>query len=88
MRSDYSLTQSLENEATFEELSNNNEEFISARDAITGIGSLDDLVQKMPFTYSLDFTNLLTSPRGSVNSYVNGESPYVLNFFVSFFHFK
>lgn len=81
MRNDYSITQSVENEATFEEVStttdaplvsNKNQEFISPRDA-------------MPFGYSLDFS---TSPTGTLNTYVNRESPYVYNFFSSFFHFK
>ncbi|XP_022149396.1 uncharacterized protein LOC111017815 isoform X2 [Momordica charantia] len=68
MRNDYSITQSVENEATFEEVStttdaplvsNKNQEFISPRDG-------------MPFGYSLDFS---TSPTGTLNTYVNRESP-------------
>lgn len=90
MRNDYSLSQSLNNEATFDEVSTNTdgqlvsnekEEFISAKDGMTGVGSMEDLVQKigvsnpMPFSYSLDFRNLMSSPRGGANSYINGESP-------------
>ncbi|KAA0059335.1 uncharacterized protein E5676_scaffold347G001880 [Cucumis melo var. makuwa] len=89
MRSDYSLSQSLENEATPAEVSTNtdgqlvsNETEVSttAKDAMVGIESMEDLVQKigvssaMPFGYSLDFRNLLSSPKGGINSYINGES--------------
>lgn len=89
MRNDYSLTQSLENEANSGEsstntdgqtVSNEKEESITSKDAITGIGSMEELVQKigvgnpMPFSYNLDFRNLLSSLKGGVNSYINGES--------------
>ncbi|XP_022992156.1 uncharacterized protein LOC111488573 isoform X1 [Cucurbita maxima] len=89
MRNDYSLTQSLENEANSGEsstntdgqtVSNGKEESITFKDAITGIGSMEELVQKigvgnpMPFSYNLDFRNLLSSLKGGVNSYINGES--------------
>lgn len=91
MRNDYSLTQSLEKEATSGEgevsantdgqlVSNETEDSITAKAAITGIESMEDLVQKigvsypMPFSYNLDFRNLLSSPKGGINSYINGES--------------
>ncbi|CAK9310525.1 unnamed protein product [Citrullus colocynthis] len=91
MRNDYSLTRSLEKEATSGEgevsantdgqlVSNETEDSITAKDAITGIESMEDLVQKigvsypMPFCYNLDFRNLLSSPKGGINSYINGES--------------
>ncbi|XP_038897961.1 uncharacterized protein LOC120085822 isoform X2 [Benincasa hispida] len=89
MRNDYSLTQSMENEDASGEVSTNTdgqlvsnetEESITAKDAITGIESMEDLVQKigvsssMPFGYSLDFRNLLSSPKRGINSYINRES--------------
>lgn len=103
MRSDYSLSQSLENEATPAEVSTNtdgqlvsNETEVSttAKDAMVGIESMEDLVQKigvssaMPFGYSLDFRNLLSSPKGGINSYINGESSYVLKSSISSHRFS